>query len=382
MKQIVNIIITLFLFNIGIGYATAAKTHLSTAHKPDKKYIKVALLLDTSNSMDGLINQAKAYLWDVVNELSHARCENKAPDLLIALYEYGNDDLPAEEGYLRQVIGFTDDLDELSEKLFSLTTNGGSEFCGQVIQTSLKQLQWGKDSDDLKIIFIAGNEPFTQGRINYKDAAAAAKEKDIVVNTIYCGSHITGVKGMWADGARRTGGEYMTINQNEAIVQLRTPYDDRILKLNIKLNNTYIPYGSQGRQKIAMQAEQDVNASSVNAEIAVKRTVSKSTGMYKNSTWDLVDAAKQGAFDYDNLKEDELPAELKGKSKAQVKGYIAEKAEAREAIQKEIRELNKKRNVYLAKENTKTGASNNLNNAMIKAIKNQAKTKNYTWSKQ
>ena len=39
-------------------------------HESNKQFIKVALLLDTSNSMDGLIDQAKAQLWDVVNELS------------------------------------------------------------------------------------------------------------------------------------------------------------------------------------------------------------------------------------------------------------------------------------------------------------------------
>ena len=217
------------------------ETIIPEAH-PDKKYIKVALLLDTSNSMDGLIKQAKAYLWDIVNELSYARRGDKAPDLLIALYEYGNDGLPASEGHIRQVTAFTDDLDEISEKLFSLTTNGGSEFCGQVIQTSLKQLNWGRDADDLKLVFIAGNEPFTQGSTNYKDATKDAVEKNVVVNTIHCGSYHAGVRSMWADGAKRTGGEYMAIDHNQEIVQIKTPYDDIILKLNIKLNKTYVAY--------------------------------------------------------------------------------------------------------------------------------------------
>ncbi|RPI65426.1 MAG: hypothetical protein EHM44_00590, partial [Ignavibacteriales bacterium] len=32
--------------------------------------IQLALLLDTSNSMDGLIDQAKSQLWKIVNELA------------------------------------------------------------------------------------------------------------------------------------------------------------------------------------------------------------------------------------------------------------------------------------------------------------------------
>ena len=96
----------------------------------EKHTIKVALLLDTSNSMDGLIHQAKAQLWEIINELSYAKCGGEKPTLEIALYEYGNDNLSSEEGYIRQVLGFSNDLDEISEKLFSLTTRGGSEFCG------------------------------------------------------------------------------------------------------------------------------------------------------------------------------------------------------------------------------------------------------------
>ena len=39
--------------------------------------IKLALLLDTSNSMDGLINQARSRLWNVVNEIGKAEAERK-----------------------------------------------------------------------------------------------------------------------------------------------------------------------------------------------------------------------------------------------------------------------------------------------------------------
>ena len=188
-----------------------------------KHYIKVALLLDTSNSMDGLIDQAKAQLWEIVNELSYARCKNEQPNLEIALYEYGNDNLSSNEGYIRQVLGFTQDLDEISKELFSLTTNGGSEFCGQVIKTSLTQLEWGKDADDLKMVFIAGNEPFTQGRIDYRDAAAEAKEKGVVVNTIFCGNYDQGINSEWKNGAEITYGDYMAINQNQRTVHIASP---------------------------------------------------------------------------------------------------------------------------------------------------------------
>jgi len=356
------------------------KTYLisKSISKPENRFIKVALLLDTSNSMDGLINQAKAQLWDIVNELSYAKCEHETPNLEIALYEYGNDNLSSQEGYIRQVIGFTSDLDDISEKLFSLTTNGGSEFCGQVIQSSLNQLEWGKNADDLKLVFIAGNEPFTQGKVNYKDATTNAKEKDVVVNTIFCGNYEQGINGMWKDGALLTNGDYMAINHNQKIVQIVTPYDKTILQLNIQLNNTYVPYGRSGQSKISLQAEQDEKAGSVNDEIKLKRAVSKSSRFYKNSSWDLVDASSDKDFKYESLKKDELPKELQGKSKAQIKAYVTKKTAQRAAIQKQIQELNKKRKLYITKENKNT-KTNDLESTMIKSIKRQAEKKNYKW---
>lgn len=218
-----------------------------TPTKPDSKNntVKIALLLDTSNSMDGLINQAKSQLWDIVNEFTHAKCGNNSrPELQIAIYQYGNDGLSSREGYIQQVLNFSNDLDEISEKLFSLRTNGGEEYCGEVIQTSLKQLEWGKNPDNLKMIFIAGNEPFTQGKLNYKDAVTNAKEKDIVLNTIFCGNYEQGIETDWKNGATLTGGEYMAIDHNKEVAHINTPYDDIIIKLNSKLNTTYISYGS------------------------------------------------------------------------------------------------------------------------------------------
>ena len=344
-----------------------------------KNTIKVALLLDTSNSMDGLINQAKTQLWEIVNELSYAKCQNQNPDLMIALYEYGNDNLSSREGYIRQVIDFSSDLDEISEKLFSLRTNGGNEFCGQVIHNSLKQLDWGKNKNDLKLIFIAGNEPFTQGKINYRDAAAQANEQGVTINTIFCGNYQNGVSGKWQDGARLTHGDYMTIDHNEQIVHISSPYDDIIIQLNNQLNDTYIYYGDTGRSKMKLQATQDSNAAELNEVVVVKRAVSKSSRIYKNSSWDLVDAEKEEGFSYSKVDKKSLPAQLQNKSSDEIKKYVAQQGKKRQEIQQKIKELNTQRNAYVAKKRKETNVTNGLENAMLNAIKKQAKQKNYIW---
>ena len=374
------------IFAIAFSLSCKAETNkeLTLAENPSvhspiasKHYIKVAILLDTSNSMDGLIDQAKAQLWEIVNELSYAKCRNQSPNLQIALYEYGNDGLNSRDGYVRKILGFTDDLDDVSKELFSLTTNGGSEYCGTVIHKSIKQLDWGNDADDLKMIFIAGNEPFTQGKIDYKDAAAEAKEKDIVVNTIFCGDYTHGINTKWQHGAQLAYGDYMAINHNQNTVHIASPYDDIILQLNVKLNKTYIPYGRRGRAKIAMQQEQDNNAAEYGGANAVSRTVSKSSHLYKNGTWDLVDAEEEKDFSYDKLKNEDLPDNLKNKSKAEIKAYVAKQRSKREAIQKEIADLNEKRREYISEQ--KKEGDNALESAMIQALRKQAEKKDYKW---
>ncbi|RMB57173.1 VWA domain-containing protein [Dokdonia sinensis] len=340
--------------------------------------IRVALLLDTSNSMDGLIEQAKSQLWELVNELSYAKCGNDTkPSLQIALYEYGNDRLNAREGYIKQVIPLSSDLDEISKQLFELTTNGGNEYCGQVIQTSLEQLNWGNRDNDLNLIFIAGNEPFTQGPIRYQDAAANACEKDVTINTIFCGNYNEGVNTNWKNGADLTKGSYIAINSDKQTVHIPSPYDDRILERNKALNNTYVAYGSLGTQKLQEQSTQDSNANNYGEANAVKRVVSKSSHFYKNESWDLVDAEENENFSYDKLDTSTLPKELQGKNKSEIVKYVATKRQERERIQEEIALLNKMRRDYVAKKQKK--GENELQNALLNAIKKQARAKHYSW---
>lgn len=338
--------------------------------------IKVALILDTSNSMDGLIDQAKSQLWNIINELSTAKCGDEMPNLEIALYEYGNDGLPMLEGYIRLVTPFTSDLDLISEKLFALKTNGGSEYCGQVIDVSLNALDWDNYPKDLKLIFIAGNEPFDQGNIDYRSVCKVAIEKDITVNTIYCGDFNEGIETNWKDGACLGGGDYMNIDQDCRYVHIPTPYDDKLKKLNSDLNRTYIAYGATGNDMLERQAEQDANAYELNEETAYKRMAAKSKTVYKNTQWDLVDASDQGDFNIDDIEEQDLPKEMREMSSEERLEFINIKKEERLNIKKEIDLLSKKRDVYVA-DQRKAESGNMLDQAVLQAVKRQAVAKNF-----
>jgi hypothetical protein len=334
--------------------------------------IQIALLLDTSNSMDGLIMQAKSQLWMLVNGLAEGEKYGKKPLLELALYEYGNNDLSVANGYVRQVLSLTNDLDAVSEKLFSLKTNGGQEYAGTVIDTALDELEWSGRSDDMKLIIIAGNEPFTQGPISYETACARARKNGVLIDTIHCGDEDTGIKGMWKAGADCGGGLYMTINQDEKIVHVASPYDDQLLELNKKLNDTYFGYGTEGLAMKERQAAQDTNAESVGKRSIINRLSSKSSSAYRNDKWDIVDAYEVDKDRILELSEEELPEELKGKSTDERIAFVEAKKTERGNVQTQIADLENKRQSFVAKKRKEMTATKTLDNVMVDAVRKQA----------
>lgn len=345
----------------------------------DFKLVQLCLLLDTSNSMDGLISQAKSQLWRIVNELSRVNKHGKDIRLEVALYEYGNNDLSPMSGYIRQVTPFTEDLDRVSEALFSLDTNGGSEYCGHVIGSSLNRLRWNTSGEGLKMIFIAGNEPFNQGAVSYEVACRWAAERDIVVNTIYCGDYRTGIDTYWQRGATLGGGSYFAIDSDRVLKGISTPYDDDLIVLNGKINKTYVPYGKEGRQNLSRQMEQDMNAAKQSSAVSAGRAVTKGSKLYKASNWDLVDALDEKDMSVDELEKEYLPQELQSMSKKELESYVRKKKRARETIKQEIAELSRKRDAYILKKEKEAAGEETLGSAILKNLRTQAEAKNFSF---
>ncbi len=347
-----------------------------TSNEPEN-LIQMAILLDTSGSMDGLIEQAKSQLWSIVNELAQAKKNGENPFLEVALYEYGKDSIPSKEGYLRMIAPLTTDLDLISEELFKLQTNGGSEYCGQVIHSATEGLKWAKRNDILKMVFIAGNEPFTQGNFDYKNASKSAIRNGIIVNTIFCGNNKEGIDTKWKDGAMLADGKYMNIDQNKKVVHIDAPQDAEIIQLGTQLNETYISYGVEGRKKKARQETQDQLATEMAPQVIVNRSVTKSSKQYRNKSWDLVDAIEEGEMDVSKLEKEDLPKEMQEMDDEEKIEYVAGMKEKREKIQKKIKQLNTEREKYLVEARKKLVGENTLNDAIIMAIRAQAIDKNF-----
>ena len=365
------------LFTVAVGVLTAGFfDRVANAKENDVPKIQMAILLDHSGSMGGLINQAREHLWNVVNEFATLRRDGKRPRLEVALYKYGN---AAPE----QLVTFTDDLDAVSEALFAIQIQGGSEYCGLVIQTAVNELQWSDDEDDMKCIFIAGNEPFTQGPVKYDFACKEAIKKGITVSTIHCGDERQGINGRWQHAASLADGSYLTINQNRAVAVIPAPQDDKITALNVKLNATYIAYGAADKRKqfTDNQIAQDNNAIQLNLNANASRALAKSSANYF-CHWDLIDGCARGTIKLEEIKKDQLPKELQKLSLKELEAHIEKQKTPRKEIQEKIRELTDARDKFIAAERKKQAESaeapdDTLDHAIIEAVQKQAVKKGY-----
>lgn len=340
--------------------------------------VQIALLLDTSSSMDGLINQARSQLWTMVDQMGRMTREvngkTRGVKIELALYQYGNDTLAANTGYIQQVLPFTGDLDRVSEKLNSLFTNGGSEYVGEAIETAVSQLKWSKDAS-MRFIYVAGNEEFDQGPVTAATAMAAAAQHDINVQLIFCG----GKDATWEAAAKIAKTDLMSIDQNQVARYVPSPQDAEILRLGQQINATYLAYGAAGAASVARQDAADKDSAKMSPKVALERAQIKAKKSYDNRGWDVIDANKNNANFLGQTKEEDLPTELRGKSLAEKQQIITAKTAERDELQKKLAKLETERKQFLDAENAKhhSAEDQSLGNELMKSTKQVATKKGY-----
>lgn len=339
--------------------------------------IQIAILLDASGSMGGLIDQAREQIWSIINAISDANKQNTPVTLQVALFEYGVNHQPKYNGYLQLLSPLTTDLDHFSERLFAITIGGSKEFAPQAIQAATQRLQWSRHPDDLRLIIIAGNEHFQQGDIPMAHAIPLAVNKNIIINTLYCGSHQKGKTLQWAQAATLGHGKYLHIDHKKRAPRIETPFDDDIILLGQQLNDTYIGYGHRGVSKKAQQVAQDNNASSLSKSSSTERSITKARKQYQNPSWDLVSLAEKNiALSVKHAQEDQQ--HFKGLNEQQIKAKLKQTLLQRQQLQQRITQLEKKRQIYLQdKQKKKKTRKSDLGHAMISTIQEQAQSKGF-----
>lgn len=340
--------------------------------------VDLVICLDTSGSMNGLIDAARQKIWDVVSLVGSSK---QKVSLRVALISFGGN-RAASAGYVVKEIALTDDLDAVYESLMKLQAGGSTEYVGGAIKTALDDLAWGEDAKTLKLLFVAGNESADQDMRpghRVQEVVRQAASSKVTVNAIYCGNPTSSDAQSWRDFSTLGQGSFTAIDQNRE-QRIASPFDAELNRLSAKLNRTYLAYGARGRASAKRQERMDEDAAKVG--VAAERAVAKASGLYTNSAWDLVDAAKRKDFDWSKVPNQDLPPALRDKSTSEKQAYVEKLETERAAIQSKIRDLSTKRAAFVkAKRAEQAQAGDSLQDALTQAIKTKAEAAGLRFAK-
>lgn len=339
--------------------------------------IDIAFCLDTTGSMSGLLEGAKTKIWSIVNTISTAK---PRPTLRIALIGYRD----LNDAYVTRVYDFTTNLEAMYGNLRDFQAQGGGdepEHVNQALHESIHKLNWSKNSAALKILYLVGDAPphlDYQDGFDYKRVSRRAAATGIIINTIQCGN-TQSTQLVWQEIARMAEGKYAAIDQSGGVVHIASPFDAELAKLSGELNKTYVAYGSRGQANMASQRENDVAAEAAPAA-AADRATAKASILYRNDSWDLVDAMKEDEKMLDKISKDQLPAELRSLPREEQKKILKVKEQERTRLQLQIQTLSKKRQDFVDNEKKKTGSKKDAFDAQVlSTLKEQGKNKGITF---
>ena len=138
----------------------------------------------------------------------------------------------------------------------------------------------------MKLLYIAGNEPFNQGEVFYKDQCQRAETQNIHINTIYCGAFDEGAKNFWEAPATITDGEYMSFNHNQKATHINTPQDKELIALNKQINRTFQSYKTDNNKDIQQFYRLDSVAIADNVSTLQQRMYVKTELPHLFQKWD------------------------------------------------------------------------------------------------
>ena len=163
MKQ-AALISSLTVATIALGGLAVSATNASGNEVPpagdartaSEHVIELAICLDTSGSMDGLINSARQKLWTIVNDLAKAE---PTPTLRVALLSYGNDGNNPENGWVKVETPFTEDLDVCRTLLDEAQVRmaGPQTVLGDAVGLAITVFERSELEDRVLILLTDGN---------------------------------------------------------------------------------------------------------------------------------------------------------------------------------------------------------------------------------
>ncbi|MFO0964399.1 MAG: vWA domain-containing protein [Gemmataceae bacterium] len=345
-----------------------AKETVKPAAKPK---VEVVFCLDTTGSMGGLIDAAKKKIWSIANQIASGKPNPAVKMGLVAYRDRG-------DSYITKVFDLSDDLDSIHGHLMGFKADEGGdepESVNQALYDAVHKITWSKDKKTLKMIFLVGDAPPHMDYpddVKYPDTCKEAVKRDIIINTVLCGSSPT-AKDHWLKICRLAEGSFVQIEADGGpVVAIATPFDKELAELSVKFSETTLVYGDPAAKDSAAKAL-GVTYSLGGASAAPRAGFLARSG---GTAHDLLKAIKDDKVKLEDIKKEELPKELAGKSLAEQKEILAKLDKERQEMSKRVLDLEKKRNEFIAKkmaEDTKLAAPTSFENEVLGILRLQAR---------
>lgn len=339
----------------------------------EKPKVEVLFVLDTTGSMGGLIDVAKAKIWYVAEQIIKGK---PTPDVRMGLVAYRD----KGDEYVTKIFDLTDNIDQIYSDLSDFKAEGGGDTPENVnlaLYEAVHKIKWSDSPKTLKIIYLVGDSPphneydDVQG---YMKTAEEAIKKGIYINTVLCGNNQE-TKKIWNEISDATEGTFVAIEQKGGVKEIPTPYDDELAKLNKELVGTTIVYGTKNEKEMGESFKFSAGGlgGAKGASRAVYVTEAKKPVSLDKDLVLEADSDEKIEKALDSIKEDELPDEMKKMTVEERKKYIEEKKEEREKLMTQIKELSVKRDEYISEELKKSpSAKDGFDLKVIETLKKQA----------
>lgn len=357
--------------------ALALAAPSAPAEEPARPRMEVVFVLDTTGSMGGLIETAKRRIWAVAGELARAKPSPEIRMGLVAFRDRGDD-------YVTRVFDLDADLDRVYGRLFEFQVGGGGdgpESVNQALRDAVTKVSWTKDEKVLKVVFLVGDAPphmDYERDVPYARTCEEAVRAGIVLNTLRCGGD-PATERVWTEIARLSEGVYASIPQ-EGSQAIATPYDERLADLGGALGRTLVAFGDR-KVRVAAEAKLDGGAkmAAASGAGADRAEVLRKTKSLDDA--DLVEAVAEGTVNLEDLPADKLPEEMKAMTAGERRAHVEKKSAEREALRREMADLETKRGAFLAEAAKKAaaGGKSSFDLEVSKTLRAQAAKKGFTW---
>ena len=340
---------------LGLALATALAAHarrqvaappLPVGGTPPSQAarIEAVFVLDTTGSMSGLLEGAKRRIWELANQMASGQ---PRPEIRIGLVGYRD----RGDAYVTRRHDLTGDLDAVDAALSAFQAGGGGdtpESVNQALHEAVTQLSWSRDAGVYRVLFLVGDAPPHGGYANdvpWHQTLELARKRDIVVNTVQCGS-LASTTPVWRAIAQEGGGRYAAIAQDGAMLALATPMDDELSRLNAELAATALAWGDRDAKAELADTLRRTLAAPAEA-VASRLSYLQKLGRISSGRADLVEAVERGLVSLDEVEEEALPEAMRELAPPEREALLERTRQERQVLQERVAELSREREAWL-----------------------------------